>query len=363
MTGTDSVFRVYGLTQSYFTRKLTAYLDHKRIPYLLRRSGGAIAAARAAGWSGGIPVVQTPEGEWMWDTTDMIHYLEQRFPEPAVIPADPTLRFLCYAIEDVIDEWLYRPAVGSRWFFDENTRLGGFELSREVAFETPLPADSAFAAVQAHVTATCEPFGVTAENIDAWITEVLKPWLRVVAAHLESSPYILGQRPSLADFALFGGNAAHFTNDPLCRRWVDETGRAIVEHTRRLLEPEHEPAGAWQRDEQASETLVALLADLGRLYLPWVSRAVRDGSAELVFANGQRKEIQATPFLREAWHVLLARYVEFRSDALDGILECAGILPYYADFVGDAGTLPAYARPPRPRLNRPFAPPWEQETP
>jgi glutathione S-transferase len=420
MTASNAPFHIYGLTQSYFTRKLTAYLDYKRIPYLFRRSGGAVEGARAAGWSGGIPVVQTPEGDWMWDTTDMIHYLERRYPEHGVIPTDPTLRFLCYALEDVIDEWLYRPAVGSRWLYEENTRHGGFELAREVAFETPLPADAAFAAVKAHVTASCEPFGVTSENVAAWIDEVLKPWLRVVAAHLETSPYLLGSRPSLADFALFGGNAAHFTNDPLCRRWVDETGRAIVEHTRRLLEPEEHPAGDGQwievpspsslsdfaacsdptrppdassgalRRVEASEvragsgpsaegfgpqagpaertpaagpSLFAVLADLRRLYLPWVSQAARDGSAELLFASGQRATICATPFLREARRVLLARYLDLRTDALDALLRSAGILQYYSDFVADAGDVPTHAAPPRPRLNRPFAPPWEQERP
>ena len=45
-------------------------------------------------------------------------------------------------------------------------------------------------------------------NWDAWIEEVLKPWQRTLSAHLETHPYIFGARPSLADFAFFGGNAA-----------------------------------------------------------------------------------------------------------------------------------------------------------
>ena len=40
-------WRVYGMTQSYFTRKLTGYLDYKAIPYLLRRFAGANPARRA----------------------------------------------------------------------------------------------------------------------------------------------------------------------------------------------------------------------------------------------------------------------------------------------------------------------------
>ena len=42
--------------------------------------------------------------------------------------------------------------------------------------------------------------------------------MRVLGAHLADRPYLLGGRPSLADFALFGANVAHYVNDPLCRR-------------------------------------------------------------------------------------------------------------------------------------------------
>jgi hypothetical protein len=107
--------------------------------------------------------------------------------------------------------------------------------------------------------------------------------------------------------------------------------------------------------------LIAVLAELGRFYLPWVSRAAMGGKAELSFASGQRAEIAVTPFLADARATLLARYVELRSAALDAILERAGIVSYFADYVDHAGSIPSYEQPPRPALNRPFAPPWEME--
>ena len=103
-----AIYRVYGMSQSYFTRKLTGYFDYKSIPYRLRRFAVANRAARDAGWPGGIPAVKTPGGEFMWDTTAMIHHLESRFPEPRVIPSDPVLRFIDYVLEDALDEWFYR---------------------------------------------------------------------------------------------------------------------------------------------------------------------------------------------------------------------------------------------------------------
>ncbi len=361
MPDRDTRYRVYGMSQSHFTRKLTGYLDYKAIPYLLRRFVGANRAAREGGWPGAMPLVMTPTGEFMWDTTAMIHHLESRFPEPRVFPEDRVLRFIDYLLEDALDEWFYRPAVGSRWFYEENHRVGGWELARDATHEVKIPGDQAYAAVKDYVTATCEPFGVTASNVDSWIDEILRPWFRVTGAHLASSPYFFGVRPSLADFAFFGGNAAHFINDPLCRRWVDADAPAIVAHTHRMMEPEDQKFGEWTAAREVPETMIAILTELGRFYLPWVSRAAVDGKAELAFASGQRIEIAVTPFLAESRATLLARYVEFRSDALDVILERAGILSYFADYVDRAGKIPSYEQPPRPALNRPFAPPWERE--
>src|SRR5262249_3918460 len=113
-------YRLHGMMQSYFTRKMTGYLEYKRIPYRLRRFYGMSEESVRARFPGGIPAMQTPDGEWMWDSTSMIHPLELRFPEPAVLPSGSAQRFLAYLIEDAADEWVYRAAVGSRWHFAEN---------------------------------------------------------------------------------------------------------------------------------------------------------------------------------------------------------------------------------------------------
>lgn len=351
-----TAYRVHGMMQSYFTRKMTGYLDYKGIPWLLRRFPGASPAAAAAGFPGGVPVVETPEGEFMWDSTAMIHHLELRFPEPAVLPADPVQRFLCYIIEDVADEWLYRPAVGTRWHFEENAAVGGFELARDITVRAPLACGQAHAAVRAHVRGSCPPLGVTADNIEHWVSDVLRPWMRVLGAHLAQRPYLFGARPSLADFALFGGNAAHFINDPLCRRWVEEDAPAVVLHTHRLLEPEDQVFGEWDDARDIPDTLLAVLADLKRLYLPWVSRACADGVGDVVFDNGARVAVRATEFLRAARATLLARYVAHRCARLDAVLERAGILAFFAEYAAWAGAIPDFRDPPRPALNRPFPP-------
>jgi glutathione S-transferase len=345
------------MQQSYFTQKLAGYLAYKRIPHTWRRFAGIAGEPAAAGFPGGVPALEIAPGEFVWDTTAVIHHLETRFPEPGVLPPDPVQRFLDYVIEDAADEWYYRTAVGSRWCFPENHAVGGFELARDLASLTPLSADQAYAAVGAHVRSTLRPIGVTPENVQAWMDDVLRPWLRVLGAHLAARPFLFGARPSLGDFAVFGGNAAHFTNDPLCRRWSDADAPAAVRHTYRLLEPDTlEPGGAWADADDVPETLLALLRELGRTYLPWVSRACVDGSAEVTLAAGVRVRIASTEFLREARGVLLARYAALRSPRLDAVLERAGLLRWFADYSSAAGSVPDARVPPRPKLNRPFAP-------
>ena len=71
---------VYGATQSFFTRKVTGYLDYKQIPWHLRRGLAPSAEARAGGWPGGIPAVIDADGNVMWDSTSVILHLEHHRP-------------------------------------------------------------------------------------------------------------------------------------------------------------------------------------------------------------------------------------------------------------------------------------------
>jgi len=352
-----AAYRVYGLMQSFFTRKMTGYLDYKGIPWRLRRSAMTDPRLIAAGFPGGMPAIEAPDGEMMWDSTAMILHLEHRFPEPSVLPADPVQRFLCFVIEDVCDEWLYRPAVGSRWYVAENSAVGGFELARDMTVELPLRCDDAFAGVGFHVRSSCPPLGVTETSIECWIDEVLRPWQRALGAHLAGHRFLFGDRPALADFAVFGGNAAHFVNDPACRRWTEEDAPALVEHTHRILQPEdHDDEGGWADPREVPETLIALLAEAGRLYLPWVSRATVEGEAVVAFTRGDPVTVRATSFLVEARAILLARYAECRSPAIDAVLGRAGILEHFAGHLEQAGRIPPIGDPPRPALNRPYPP-------
>jgi glutathione S-transferase len=347
---------VYGANQSFFTRKMTGYLDYKQLPWNLRRGVGMSADIRAAGWSGGIPALVTPDGEVIWDSTALILHFEHHHAQRSVLPDDPTQRFLAFVLEDFSDEWFYRPAVGSRWLYPENTAIGSWGLAQDATTEAP--GDIAFAdargMVTAAMTASLYKLGTNAANIDSFMDESLKPWQVAFSAHLQQNEYLFGARPSLADFGFFGGNAAHFVNDPLVRQWTEESGPAVVKHTHRLTEPWHHEFGAWLPSGEVPDSLVSLLAEAGRHYLPWVAEATVAGQATVEFESGATADIATTNFLTEARGVMLARYVEARSDAIDEVLDAAGILAHYADHIGQATAIPDPVALPRPADNRPY---------
>ncbi len=75
---------VYGVNQSFFTRKMTGYLDYKQIPWILRRGLGMSTEVRAAGWDGGLPALITQRGDIGWDSTSLILHLDHHRPDRSV---------------------------------------------------------------------------------------------------------------------------------------------------------------------------------------------------------------------------------------------------------------------------------------
>ncbi len=354
-------YLVHGLRVSYFTRKVTGFLDHADWLWSLVPSLGINQTALEAGWNGGIPVVATPEGDLIWDSTSVLMHLDTRIaPGRSVCPDDPTLAFLDALLDDFSDEWFYRHAVGSRWLYDENRASGSLDIAREGRAELHAPLDLTREFVAEAMTACLPRLGMTPENVDAWISESLRPWQRVFGAHVANHGFLLGGRPAVSDFAFFGGNAAHFTNDPVCLRWSEEVP-GLMAHTAALSVPGSHPGGRWFEaggDALAvgdlPDTLMAVLAETGRHYLPWVAEATVKGSAVVHFEGGASAEIATTGFLNEARGVLLGRYVAARSEALDGVLEEAGILKWFADHTSEARTVPDPFVLPRPEDNRPY---------
>lgn len=237
MTAADSaagVWRVHGLSLSYFTGKIEAYLRAKGQPYTLIEMSSedlrACAAITGVAW---MPQIETPDG-WLTDSPRIIEYVEGLRPRPAITPADPASAFIAGLIEDFGDEQLWRPALYYRWAYPDDARLRGDQIAAAMLGSLPLPRGLKRALIIARQRRTyLAGDGVTAANADAVRQEYLDI-LDSLEPVLASRPFVMGQRPTEADFGLFGGLFRHFAQDPTPGAIMASRAPAVLAWTARL---------------------------------------------------------------------------------------------------------------------------------
>ena len=86
--GSSQAYKVLGSEPSPYTNKVYSYMRYKGIPF-----ENVIATAeiyqnlivKKVGWPV-VPVLVTPENEWIQDSEDIILHLENKFPEHSIIP-------------------------------------------------------------------------------------------------------------------------------------------------------------------------------------------------------------------------------------------------------------------------------------
>ena len=110
----------YDWPYSPFCMKVRAILDYKRLAY------ESVNPLRARGTlsrrgTGKVPAVEIDD-DFITDSTDIAHALDERFPDPPLLPADPHQRGLVHAIEDWADESLYFIGLYYRWFEAEGRK-------------------------------------------------------------------------------------------------------------------------------------------------------------------------------------------------------------------------------------------------
>src|SRR5699024_2999353 len=122
----------YGWQLSYFSGKLRAYLRYKGIPFQDRAVDAITLMRRIPRHTGEVvmPVVITPQGEWLQDTTHIIEVLDRRFPERPTLPETPRKRLAALLIEAWADEFWIPPAMHYRWSYPGNYPLFEREAGR-----------------------------------------------------------------------------------------------------------------------------------------------------------------------------------------------------------------------------------------
>ena len=227
--------RVHGLDLSYFTGKLQAYLRYCELPFDFADmdTAGLRRAARATGMAQ-MPAIELSDGRWMTDTTAIIGWIEARRAGPAVTPRDPALRFFSLLLEDYADEWLWRPALHYRWSFQPDTALLGRRIAAEMLRDVPVPLALRTAVIIARQQRKyVRGDGITPATRGA-VEALYHRSLAALEAILVKRPFLLGDRPSLADFGFMGSMFRHFSLDPTPARIMRDTAPAVFEWVARM---------------------------------------------------------------------------------------------------------------------------------
>ncbi len=212
----NKTFVHYGWHLSYFSGKTRCYLTYKGIPFEDREVNLYELMVRNKRKTGVVvmPILRTPEDEWLHDTSLIIDRLEERFPQAPVIPDTPLQRFIAYVLEAWADEWWVPIAMHTRWSYPENYALWEHDAGPALLPHFPKFLQRRIAAFPAgKMRAMLQAVGVRPEQ-----AQMMNDWthhmLDLLDEHFSRYPYLLGEHPTLADFSLAGSMYGHLGRDP-----------------------------------------------------------------------------------------------------------------------------------------------------
>ncbi len=312
----DGSMVVLGAKISYFTGKFEAYLRYKEIPYRYRALDLLHyywIVPRKLGASQ-YPTVRLADGRWMSDSTPMIAWLERMHPRAPVMPDDPAARFVALLIEDYADEWLWRPAMHYRWSYAADRQLAGSWLAREVV-RMPMPVGARRAIVARRQTALF----VTGDGIDASTREhAERSYHRVlecVEPVFEARPFVLGERPTIADIGLMGPFWRHFVHDPTPASVMRERAPASYRWSSRMWNARASGLAMRPLADGVPDDLSPLLREIGETHLEAlavnaVAHAQQARHHELPIQGTTYHRVPTSPYRVWCLEQLRARYRE-----------------------------------------------------
>ncbi len=279
-------YRIFGAENSPFSVKVRSYFRYKGIPHeWVVRDASTQAEFNQHAKLPLVPLVLTPDGDAIQDSTPIIEKLEAVFPEPAIHPADRALAFLSALLEEFGDEW------GNKWMFHYRWArdVDQIACSRRLVGEM-MPGigeeqlNQMAEGIRARMTQRVYFVGSN-EQTAPQIEKSFCDSIAILEAHLAGRPYLFGARPAFADFGIWGQlyNAAL---DPTPATILQERAPRVCEYIGRMGDPKNE--GDFESWDTLEPTLRPLLEQqVGALFLPW-----SDANARCLAEGGESFSIE-----------------------------------------------------------------------
>lgn len=272
---TSQRLELLGAPGSPYTRKMLGVLRYRRLPFSVYWGATKSPEGYPEPKVRLLPTFYFPDGDDgelvpVTDSTPIIRRLENDYDGRSVIPSDPTLLFLNNLIEDYGDEWLTKAMFHFRWAHEVDWK----NAAPLLVYWNTNTADEAdakqfadyFAKRQIERLYVVGSNEVTAPTIE----DSYRRLIEILDTLIARKGFVLGGRPSSADFALFGQLSQLAIVEPTSAAMTTETSyrvRAWVDLMEDLsgLDPKEDD---WFTAEEAREALTPLLAEIGRTYAP-----------------------------------------------------------------------------------------------
>ena len=323
------LYRIFGAEMSPYSVKVRSYFRYKAIPHqwILRNAASQADYEKHAKLPI-VPLVVTPDGTGIQDSTPIIDQMEKLFPEPSIHP-DGVAGFVSVLTEEFGDEWGNKWMFHYRWTRDVDQICSAGRIAR---MRAPQASEVEFGKVADQVRTRMVDrvwfVGSNSQNapqIETGFCEMLA----LLDKHLAIRPYLFGGRPAYGDFGLWG---------QFYELWTDPTSGALIEGgAPRVLDWVHRML--WPRAEGPFETWAALAPTLmpilktqvGGKFMPWTlanEKALAEGKDEFSVNLGSEAWIQKPQkYHARSLAMLRAKYAGASDKAtLDKVLESAGCL-------------------------------------
>ena len=317
--------RIMGGTGSPYTKKMLAVMRYRQIPYsLIWGDPGPVldemGLARPKPLL--LPVLVMPQLDGgdvaRCDSTPIIRDLEAIYAGRSVLPDDPAIAFLDYLIEDFGDEWCTKYMFHYRWHPAESADNASarLPLGHNICLDSEehRRAKEDFARRQIDRLYVVGSNEMTAPVID----RSYQRFLAIMEAHLATQPFILGNRPGVGDFAIYGQLSQLVGFDPTPRAIAHDVSPRAVEWVD-LMEDQsglESDDQAWNDVGDLPDTLRELLKEIGRVYMPAM---LRNAAAIAAGESEWETEIDGTTWSQKTfpYQAKCLRWLNQQYDALD----------------------------------------------
>ncbi|MGB3670720.1 MAG: glutathione S-transferase family protein [Phormidesmis sp.] len=196
------MLELYQFEASHYSEKVRLVLDYKQLPYKTIEVSPGIGQIDLYRLSGQRQVPVLKDGaEIVPDSTAIARYLDSKYPERPVIPADAKQKGLCLMMEAWADESIGLNA--------RKVMIGAFNQHPNfrtalLPISTPELVKNAVSSVPGDLLSLLgSGVGFGGDAVKT-ATEILRQDLEALCLILSEQPYLCGEEPTLADFAVAG---------------------------------------------------------------------------------------------------------------------------------------------------------------